>query len=75
MLRDPRKEPPEHVILLDDSLVEQPLCPKERQLSLGNHEAPSLTMVAFTRSPQRMYRRPPPGPSGSKAEIPDDTRS
>lgn len=73
VLCDPRQEPPEYVVFLDNSLVENPLRSKKCQLPFRDHETPSFATATFTRRPQRTARRPPSGPSWSRAEIPDDS--
>jgi len=72
---DPGEQPAEDVVPLDDALVEGPLGAQRGQLSLRDHEAPSRITVTFARSPQRMTRRPPAGPLGSRGEMPDERRA
>jgi len=66
---------PEKVVLLDDRDVECPLGPHLLELAPGDHDGSCGAIVALTRSLQRMFRRPPCGPPGSRAEMPADSLS
>jgi hypothetical protein len=67
VLCDPRQQPTEDVVLLDHADIEGPFGPELLEVALGDHAGSRGASVTLTRRPQRINRRPPLGPCGSRA--------
>jgi hypothetical protein len=72
---DAGQQPAEKVVLFDDRDVERPFGAQLLKLAPGDHDGSCGVIVALIRSLQRMFRRPPCGPPGSRAEMPADSLS